>query len=311
MKCLTIACAALATLGAETPPPDYSPWTSGPIIATSATNIPPGQLLIEPFVYVTDFYGTYNDKWHESDLSHSRYTINPALQIEFGLNTWIDFTMIPQFFYQTQDGKSATRLGDLFTQIGFQLSTDKKGTNTPDLRLTFNESFPTGEYQHGSPSKQGVDLVGSGSYQTGFTIVLRKQFWTWPNYPYKVALNSTATFLLSVKVEGINVYGGDPHKETKIPPAFVLDWNLSFELSLSQRWGVMLENIFDYTPDQAFIHKRHVAGTKKGSQMFSMAPEVEYNFNENANIVGGLWFSVAGKNLPAFVSFIMAASFTF
>ena len=60
-------------------------------------------------------------------------------------------------------------------------------------------------------------------------------------------------------------------------------------------------------------NKNRFSGKKGGSapiapssEQISMAPALEYNFNANVGIIGGAWFSVAGRNSTQFISWVLA-----
>ena len=46
-------------------------------------------------------------------------------------------------------------------------------------------------------------------------------------------------------------------------------------------------------------------GAPEGWQL-SLAPAIEYNFNENWGVIAGPWFTVAGKNSSAFIVGMLA-----
>ncbi len=55
------------------------------------------------------------------------------------------------------------------------------------------------------------------------------------------------------------------------------------------------------TPSQHNIGGSDNIGSGNVAEI-TLAPALEYNFSENLGIIGGAWFTLSGKNTPAFIS---------
>ena len=141
-----------------------------------------------------------------------------------------------------------------------------------------------------------------------------------------------------VHVKGINAYGGAKDTKGKIYPGNQFLQVLGLELSLTQRWALALDILNIYGNKTRFTGKKGTGATGSGSpnnpgdfnpiipvnpfqtlipvplvvvggpsfNQFSLAPALEYNWNNNLGIIGGAWFTVAGRNTADFVQWVIA-----
>ncbi len=58
------------------------------------------------------------------------------------------------------------------------------------------------------------------------------------------------------------------------------------------------KNRFSGTPSATAI--------RPSSESFSLAPALEYNWSANIGLIGGVWFTVGGRNTSRFVSGVLA-----
>ncbi len=47
------------------------------------------------------------------------------------------------------------------------------------------------------------------------------------------------------------------------------------------------------------------------SEQWSLAPAIEYDWSTHFGVISGVWFTVAGRNAPAFANWVTAANFYF
>lgn len=292
----------LPLLGDEVGLSDQNPWFSGTLLALFPENTPPGHFLIQTNGFATRRYGFYNS---HSSISHSlnSHPYTTLLTLETGITKSIDVTFLTSGTYAHTEGRDFWHLGDTFVLLGFQLSTDKKGTWIPDIRILIGESFPTGKFQGLNPHLQGADATGRGVYETTMSLIIRKIFYTWLNHPYNWNFNVTAGRSTRIKVEGLSVFGGDPLTRGTIGSTEDFLMNLAFEYKLNQAWGCGIDCNFLYQNSASFKSRQPDLFTgPPSSYFFSLAPMLEYNLSENFGISGGVWFSVKGRNSFAFYS---------
>lgn len=289
----------------------YTPWFTGPLLAPTPINMLPDRPAIEPTITVFDTYGEYNENWHlkkEKDI----WAINPLVDFQFAITDFLGIETIIGALTNFRGSRISTNFQDTIMFFGCQLLNDKKGTWIPDLRFIIQETYPTGNYQDLDPVNEGIDSTGQGSFQTGPVLAFRKLFYLPENF---LSLRGSVGYLFpsTVKVTGFNTYGGGFGTRGRVRPGQSFIAFFSGEYSISQRWALAFDSEFFYQRRSRF------SGTPGFSEpgieatnglptfvQISFAPELEYSFKFGSGLLGGLWFTLGGKNSPAFGSAFIA-----
>ncbi len=294
----------------------FIPWYTGPLITGSATNVPPGNVNLQPYLYFTVNYAEYNSHGKSVNTPNT-YLLNPLLLIEAGITSWLDFTIIPQADFRWQKDHYAGNFDDLPVQFGFQVV--KESAYVPNVRFILGEVFPTGQYQHLSSKKGGIDATGAGVYATSVGLNISKILWWFKLHPISLRLATSYNIPdARTSVHGFNAYGGGHHTRGKVKVGNTLNVDLGVEFSLTQKWVFATDVAYTYSNKSTFTGNPGVtdAGTpaKNGapsSDQLSLAPAIEYNVSDSAGFIGGVWFSVAGRNSADFVSAILSYTVLF
>ena len=75
----------------------FIPWYTGPLIASSANNVPKGKVNIQGYLYLTINYALF-DKERHSHMISPIYLIKPLFVAQWGITKWLDVTLIPRGF---------------------------------------------------------------------------------------------------------------------------------------------------------------------------------------------------------------------
>lgn len=291
---------------------EFTPWWTGSLLSLPGRTVDKGKTNIQPYIFYTESRGFYNSDWH---LHRTNTTSQIQIQNLYtrGLTTYMDMQFIPQMFINWDGSNHATRLGDLPLLFGFQLMKQEKGSWRPDIRLTLNETFPTGNYQRLNPGKNGLDSTGSGSFQTGLACIIQKNIHLWNKHYLRYRLNFVYTLPSPVAVEGFNAYGGGFGTVGTVYPGQIYMALLAFEFNFNQNFVFAIDLMNVYTDRTKFSGKtgydRNGNPAKVGlgsSDILSLAPALEWNFNENWGIIGGVWFSLKGRNTDEFTSYVLS-----
>lgn len=307
---------AHGTFGATTHiPNEDSPWLTGPLLTPSSHSIPQGSINIEPYLFVFGDNGTYDKEWkvHSTD---TFYTVNLQLPIQVGLSKRVDFQIVPQVLYQRFKGQSATRFGDFSAGFDFQVLHETQNPWQVAIKFGLYESFPTGKFQKLNPKKLQTDDVGSGSFATSFGLVFGRRFHLATHKYLATRLAVIDTVFAPVHVKGFNSYGGGFRTNGTVYPGNAFNILLGLELALTRHWVLALD------VESAYANKTRFSGkhgfTKTGarasvggpsSNLFSLAPAIEYNFSESLGLIAGSWFTVAGRNSDRFWSGAIALNY--
>lgn len=294
----------------------FNPWYTGPLIASSASCVPPGKINLQPYIYLTTNYAQFNDH-RKSINTPNTFIMSPLLVFQTGITNWMDFTIVPQGFFRWETGKFGDGFADLPIQLGFALL--KETPYIPKMRLVLGTLFPTGKYQHLNASKLGLDATGQGAYQTILGLNLSKVFWWFKLHP--IATRLATNYIIpdnTVSVKGFNAFGGgyDTKGDIKIGNTLTLD--LGLEISLTQKWVFATDFVYTtsnkttFSGTPGFLDSGLPASNgSPSSDQFSLAPAIEYNVNENGGFIGGVWFTVTGRNSANFVSVLLSYTVLF
>ncbi len=200
----------------------FNPWYTGPLLTPSYHVVPAGVYNLQPYLFVTDNYAVFNKNGRAHSIPDKVQTkIVPVFQ--FGITEWMNGIIEPQFIWVSQSGHHASRFGD--TTIGLNIQLIAETPYRPGLSFTVLESFPTGKYQHLNPKKNGVEGVGSGSFETTIGLLFGKLVW-WeiPEHPMRFRAAFLYQVASRVDVHNFNVYGGDLAREEKSTLAAISLW---------------------------------------------------------------------------------------
>lgn len=277
------------------------PWFTGPLLAPAGKTIPAGHVNFEPYAFYSEFPADFKN-----------VELTPILTV--GLTNSIDLQTALPYDYSWKNDQHDHHIGDYSLALGFQAL--RQAHWLPDLRFVLQEVFPTGRFEDLNPVKMGTDRTGLGSYQTYIGLNFQR-LTTFQNNRYlRTRLTLTAACPSDVKVRGLNAFGGDPMTEGKVSPGNSYSVDLAFEYTLTQRWVPVFEALYvnvgnsTFNGNPGFTPGGTVASLGGGAEhAASLAPALEYNFNANLGIIGGVWFSVTGPHAARFTTTTIAINY--
>lgn len=296
------------------------PWFTGPILSPSSLVVEAGHWGVEPYFSVYDFPANYNEDWKAEEIPNFlSIELEPYSWV--GLTNWMDLSFHPTLFWNhDQKGGGSWALGDLIIQPEFQLWDESwsDASWTPNVKLGIKETIPIGKYRNLVPQKKYTDQGGFGTWITNANLTFGKifhikdcQFLSWR---FHLSWNF---FHSIVHIKGYNAYGGGIGANGRVRPGMSLTSFLSFEYSVSRNWVLVMEfagfwqqkGKFQGNPGINFIEGPETVITLTNATQYSLAPAIEYNWNENLGIIAGTWFTIAGKQSSEFYSFIFAVNY--
>lgn len=290
-----------------------NPWSTGPLFSFDAVNTKPGQYVIQPYLNLILTYGKYNDNYHQKS-TDTLTQINTIFILQGGITSFLDYQVTAQTYSSFQNGSSSTHFGDTSILVGLQLFREKLCTYKPNIRLIISESIPTGKYDNLSTGKLG--LSGQGAYETTLGLIASKLFYPSPMHPLSIRFNFLYTIASKFTAYNIHLYGGEKGAIDKIHPGNEVQIILSPQYSLTQNWVLAADVLYNHT-NKTFVKRLDpsIKNTKRttipSQDLFSLAPAIEYNYSANFGILGGVWFSVIGRNTDAFVSPMFSLVYVF
>ena len=289
----------------------FKQWFTGPLITPSPITLSPKTPALGIGLAQYYYYGNFNNKWklHTSNATKfwsTEYIVYPQIGLSKRIGTEA-FAILATSYSKKN---SCTNFLDTIYRIGYQVSTDKlkKGDWTPDFRIILQEIFPTGKYHKLNPEFEGIDATGQGSFQTGIYLAYQKGF----KYDTKHAFNlagAVGYFLLSsVRVKGMNFYGGTPSSEGRVYPGNLISIFSSGEFELTKHIALAYDSNCRINLSGKYKSKREQDSSVVARQIvtFMFTPEIEITILEKAGFLIGPWFNFAGQNTPAFASAFVA-----
>lgn len=290
-----------------------APWFTGPLLAPSGHTIPRGHVNLEVYGLHIASDGSYNASGQliRNPLFTTRVA-NPIMSI--GLNDWMDAQFsLPYIFANTRKVNS-NRLGDVAAALGFQILEQKDSAWKPNLRFAIQETIPTGRFDRLNPLALGTDSTGLGSYQTQFALNFQHLTEVFSTHYLRTRLSLTRLYSSQVNVHGLNSYGGSVTTNGVIATGVENDANLAFEFTLTQHWVAVMEGYVSQGDSTRFNGNFGIGNLGSpdnhiGSGSYyeeALAPAIEYNFNSNIGLIGGVWFPIKGRNTSHYITYMMA-----
>ena len=297
------------------PTPTFAPWFTGSLLSLPGHVVGNKHTNWQPYVYFTDDYGFYNNKGRKQHVPSTKVW-DFQLLVTRGFGDWFDAKINAQAFIRNEKGQTSTRFGDFEFILGFQALNQKKGSWIPDLRIILAETFPSGQYDNLNPGKFGTDSSGSGSYETSLGFNFQRLEHIYGIHYLRWRLNLVYTVPSPTHVDGFNVYGGGFGTNGTIYPGNQFMGIVAIEYNFNQNWVFACDLMQTYGNRTRFSGKpgRDQNGLPAAiglpsQKVLSLAPALEYNFSKALGIIGGVWFSLCGRNTDDFISYVLSVNY--
>lgn len=291
------------------------PWLTGPLLAPNGQTIPKGHINFETYGFFTDSYGLYNSHGRVIKIPDT-YTLNITPLVSIGLSDSFDIQFSLPYYFNEKKSQSANAPADVAAIVGYQVYRQKEGHWLPSLKLSIQETFPTGLYRNLRASKLGTDATGAGSYQTTIGLNFQQLMQLKSGRYLRSRLSLTSTYPKKVNVVNFNAYGGGIGTRGNLSPGHQYAADLAFEYQLTQNWVPAFDIL--YLKRRASSFKGTIGTTLAGRpatighgevSQLSIAPAIEYNFSERFGIITGVWLTVKGRESNDFWSAVVAVNY--
>lgn len=288
------------------------PLFTGTLLSTRGSTMDHGHMVVEPYFYFTRFGGLYNNNWRLQSATSTRTMVLQTYFI-YGVTERIDLEIAPQWLGNYAKSESSEGFGDFPLQLGFQLVRGRPDSWRPDVRVWVQETFPTGSYNDLSPTRTGLGGTGGGSFATTLGIGAQKLFWLQDGHVFRGRLNASYGFYSSVTVQGFNSYGGGFGTQGRVEPGSVTTLTAAGEYTLTRRLILALDVSVQFAEATRYTGTPGVGVTgepvpvgKGYSEVLTVAPAVEYFWNQHVGVIAGPWFSLRGRNTSEFFGVVAA-----
>ncbi len=308
-----LACiAALVVAVAPSPSPTPSArqslddaWWTGPLLAPSANTLPPGHILVEPYLYDVMTYGSYDRNGilqptaHENGFGNLTYII-------YGVAHRFSAGLLPTFGYaKVSSGPSSSNIGmgDLGVLAQYRLTPDSW---LAKASIAVQETFPTGAYENlGSNPNNGF---GSGVYNTKVSLYTQTVAWMPNGRILRLRFNLSQSFSSSASVYGVSVYGTGTGFSGTVFPGNTFTVDAAGEYSITRNW-VFASDLVYGTSGNTRVSGGGTVNNLGSSDSFAFAPAIEYNWSPAIGIIAGVRWFPAGRNTSASITPVFAINY--
>jgi hypothetical protein len=275
-------------------------WT-GPLLAPNASTLPPGHILIEPYLYDVITQGFFDSSGARVSVPHEN-SYGSLTYVNYGLFNKFTVGMIPTFGYNEPSngpGSSGVGIGDLTVQAQYRLHLFREGSWTPTTSINVQETLPTGKYDQLNRLSDGL---GAGSYTTTLGLYTQTFFWMPNGRILRTRFNVTQAFSKSVSLQDVSVYGTSDGFRGHANPGAALLVDLAAEYSITSHWVLAGDAVYHHQYNAPVAGYNIASPTQSillnsgSSQYFGLAPAIEYNFNNRVGIIVGPRIFLTGKN---------------
>lgn len=293
------------------------PWFTGPLITANATVVSEGDYNIEPYLYGEAYTAYYNDDWFPNK-SPLYWSVVSETYVQVGILSWLDIQFVPIFYWNYSVGASNWALGDFAVQFDAQIYRDQLPSISwlPSIKFTIKETAPLGKYRNLDPAKQDTQIGGQGAWVTNAAIVFGKVVPFSGDHFLSSRLSIGCSYSVPMHLKGFNAYGGGLSTNGTFYSGLQTEVDLGFEYSLTRNWALALDLQGIWIAKSRFRGESGLDlqgvpayhGIAPAIQ-YNLAPAIEYNWSYNLGIIAGVWFTVAGKNIPKFTNGVIALNY--
>jgi hypothetical protein len=290
-------------------------WWTGPILAASASTLPQGHFLIEPYLYDSVSYARYDDNGDEHDTADTHFLGSQTYML-YGLADRISVGLIPRFgFRDVPNGRdsSGIRIGDLTLQGQYRLT--QYDGKVPTTSVVMQVTLPTGK--HDELGEHRSDAMGSGAYSVTLGWFSQYFFWMPNGRILRTRFNVQGTWFDNADVDGVSVYGTPDGFSGRASPGDSLLAIVAAEYSITRNWVAAVDVQYQHDSETSVTGSaptttsRTIRNTFDSSDALSVAPAIEYNFNGNVGIIVGAIWTFAGHNTSANVIPVAAVNIVY
>lgn len=290
-------------------------WWTGPLLAASASSLPHGHFLVEPYLYDIIGYAHYNSEGHRVSTPHEN-NFGSQSYVLYGITDRITAGLIPRFaFKEASQGPSSTApgVGDLTLQAQYRLTRFQEGSWVPTTSIVLGETLPTGKYDR--LGEHPADGFGAGAYTTTVSLYSQDYIWLGNGRILRTRLDVSYAFSHQVAVEGVSVYGSGAGFVGHASPGDSLTIDSSWEYSMTRNWVLALDFVYEHDANT------RVTGGYPGSSITQQnsgpswsvgyAPAIEYNWSPRFGVIVGARYIPTGRNFTATIAPVAAINMVF
>jgi hypothetical protein len=283
---------------------------TGPLLTANAVTLPAGTWLVEPYLIYYKSNAYYDDQGNRHVQSPSTRQWQTTIPIFYGATDRLQFRLGLGGAHAMSGGAHTDGLRATDTTFGVQYMLLAPGAEkkTPAVSLAYAHRFPTGVYDR--LDQNPLNAIGNGANVDTFSTLLQQYVWLPNGRPMR--FRATVSYGLPpsrVDVRGLSAYGTPRDFRGGVRLGNSLGISTSVEYSINPQWVLAMDLAYDRNAASQLkgivgqgMDATPFARRDASRDVYSVAPTVEYNFNDRIGILGGVQLSFAGRNNSAFVT---------
>lgn len=296
-------------------------WWTGPLLAASASTLPQGHFLVEPYVYDIVTYGENDSQGHRVSTQHVN-DFGSQSYILYGITDSISGGLIPRFGYEEASigpSSSSPQVGDVTLQGQYRLTRFQEGSWVPTTSVVVGETLPAGKYDH--LDQHPADGFGAGAYTTILSLYAQDYFWLPTGRILRSRLDLSYSLSSRVSLQGVSVYGTGRGFSGHADPGNTLTVDSSWEYSLTRSWVLALDVVYEHDASTGVTGSYPAANGGTSGPVFQQgsgpswsvgfAPALEYNWSAKMGVILGARYIPIGRNSNITVAPVAAINMVF
>jgi len=297
-------------------------WWTGPLLAASASTLPQGHFLVEPYVYDVITYGYNDSRGHRVSTPHVN-DFGSQSYILYGITDRISGGLIPRFGYkEASQGPSSSgiQVGDVTLQAQYRLTRFQEGSWIPTTSIVVGETLPTGKYDR--LDQHPADGFGAGARTTIVSLYSQDYFWLGTGRILRTRLDLSYALSSQVSLQGVSVYGTASGFTGHAKPGNTFTADSSWEYSLTRSWVLALDVVYEHDASTGVTGSYPAAAggsapplpfqqSSGPSRSWAFAPALEYNWSARMGVIAGVRYIPIGRNSGISVTPVAAINMVF
>lgn len=296
---------------------DEALWT-GPLLASSASTLPQGHWLFEPYLYNSVAVGRFDGRGDRSSERHSA-TVGSLAYLIYGATERVSVGVIPKFAYRNASGpggSSGFGMGDFSVQAQYRLTQFSEEHRVPTTSVIVIETLPTGKYDRLDENSQSA--LGSGAYITTLAFYSQYYFWLPTGRILRTRLNVGFAWPGSASVADSSVYGTSAGFSGHARVGRTATMDAACEYSVSRNWVLALDIVGEHDDNTRVTGKGvgpsfagGYASSLGSSAQLVIAPAIEFNWNAHVGVIAGTRIAGLGRNATQTLAGVVALNMVF
>lgn len=272
---------------------------TGPLVSSSPP-LPKGLWNIEPYLIQATTTGYYDNDGRRHDL-RDQHSWRLAVPVMYGATDRLSLGATLNAVHGGEPGgRDGFALGDT-TLSALYLLADGAGEHSPKLTAAIRQNLDSGHHDRLDERRTSL-VTGSGARTT--TVAMYGQAY-FLDRTLRGRVNVSGRLPYSgVSVRGPSAYGTDTGFNGRVDLGSAFEATVGVEYSLGPHWALALDVVFESEQGatitgqavDTFGNTVAIEHRDPSSRRLSVAPAVEYHWNDNVGLIAGVFRSVSGRN---------------